>query len=202
MVSLLHQGLLMALLACFTPVVLSQAERFNMDIRLGFFPGLDPTEDPTLDQISGLICSTQVFLAKVLQNTTGDNTITMEAIDIAYIRDVPNAGGNDTEFHITFWGNFSTAPGGTPPSRDEVIEAFDFNNPAFNATIYITDYAAPSATLNDPDNKYFFDLDSMAYNGTYGLPRPGSIDKAVCEVTEAPTYPPSKCLQNILRQVI
>lgn len=197
MISLLRPGLLMALLAGWAPLVLSQqgAERFNMDFRLGFFPGLDPRNDPTQEELDGLICATQVFLAKVLQNTTQDNTVTIQARDISVQRDIFNPEKNDTQMHITFWGNFSTAEGGTPPTRDQVIAAFDINNPAFNATEYIVAYAASSTPLGGGGN-YFFDVDSMEYNGTYGLPRAGQFEQAICEITEAPTYPPTNCTED------
>ena len=197
MIYLQRQGLIVALLACFNlamPVLSQPApeQTFNMDVRFDWFPGQDPQVDPSDGELSALMCNTQIFLSRVLQDSSGNPTVTMEAKDIAFQRGV---GDNNTEFHVSFWGNFSTAEGGSIPPPGAIIESFRQTNPFFNASSYIVNYVHPSTAL-DGSGTYFYNVREMSYNGSYGMPRPGSLPEAVCAITDEPTFPPSKFLSR------
>lgn len=195
MICLRRQALLVALLACFTQVLSQQV--MNLDFRYDFFENEDPQRDPTDGELSALMCATQRFLSQVVQQSTNNTAVTMEAKDIGYTR---GTGVNGTEFHVTFWGNFSSADGTPLPPDSAILEAFKITNPVFNATSYIVNYVMPSTPLDESGSRYFRTVNEMSYNGTYGGIRSDGVALAepVCEITLAPTYAPTPMGKSFL----
>ena len=158
---------------------------FNMNFEYGFFDGVVPQTDPSEAQLSALLCETQKWLSRALQNSTGNPAVTIKALDIGYTRSTePN-----TTFNMEFTGDIRTADGSPVPSATAITNGLDpLQNTNINQTQYITDYIYMASPRDDSEN-YFRNVDSMSYNGDYGAARSkdNTQPEARCEETMAPS---------------
>ena len=160
----------------------AQVENFVMDFSFSFFDDSVPTADPTEAQLSALLCETQVFLARGLQNYTGSEMITIKATDITSNRT------NDT-VSIQFGTDFNTADDSPGPSADDVLNALDpLTNPNLSITEYIMNYIYEASPLDSSAN-YFGDVNAMEFTGEFNSNRntEGALAEATCVETMAPT---------------